>query len=81
MLEAVVGQPSRAWPDLPTMPEYYLRWRIGPAIRRHRDALKGFGQYWECVRVVLPEHMNQLQRIDLKLRLMEAWISKYGVQP
>jgi hypothetical protein len=81
MVQADVGQKARAWPDLPVLPEYVLRWMIGPTIKQNRDALPGFGRYWESVRIVLPSHMSQIKIIDLKLRLMEAWIKEHGGTP
>jgi hypothetical protein len=62
-------------PSPPTIvPRYYLVLTVAPYIRRHRKRLSGFGHYWHRVRPLLTT-MNDLQRMDLKLRLMDAWMS------
>lgn len=66
----------RPWPSPPgSLPSYYLRLSVAPGVRRHREALQGFGSFWEDLRGGLPS-MTKAQLIELKLCALSAWISK-----
>ena len=56
------------------IPGYYLRLTVAPYIRQHRSTLEGFGNYWHRVRPLLVT-MTDRQRFELKLYLMDAWMS------
>jgi hypothetical protein len=60
-----------------SLPDYYLRLTVGPYLRHHRAALRGFGPYWRRVLPLLTT-MNNRQRIEMKLALMEAWIANFS---
>lgn len=74
-----MGQVGCAWPEPPgCVTDYYLRLSVAPVIRKNLSSLRGFGDYWIRVRLVLPRDMTKLQVIELKLCMLSAWISKYG---
>ena len=73
-----MGRLARQWPTPPgALPPYYLRLSIAPVMRQKREALHGFGPFWETIRLGLPASMTRTQLIEFKLCTLSAWISEY----